>query len=429
MSLLPPLVVGMASPHGTASEHRRRALQFSHAVAFLSCALGSLIVPSIEDGVRIILAQVLDRNRPTISEATIGYSRLVAPRSINHCEMQENLDMWECSSTRNGFVERSRECSQDLQRTVRTWHDRHPQRRAAASSSVPQAALCTIRPVRAGDNVLALRAHGTPAAWPFTMGGPLGAPLDDSILPNNIEWLTGLCRDCHCRLLTARAITELMPGDLLRGPRPPATLTLPRQAEPQYQLSFDGGARHRSPNSALPTEGPRAVGAGAALWGPPCPNGRRSCLAQISIAAPVAGCSMLAESLGLRAGLALAAVVLRPPVELRVVGDNLPVMRLAAANGKVRTPGVWETLEAPLLHASVQGWSCSWIAVRRHLNAVADALATLGIHRAVDQAVSNEWTPSIMFWALDDVNVGVDGFPWHPGWSVDSARSPLVSEP
>ena len=83
----------------------------------------------------------------------------------------------------------------------------------------------------------------------------------------------------------------------------------------------------------------------------------------MTLAVPCLSCSMHAEALGLRAGLALVLLVLGKTSGLRVVpGDNLPVMRLAAANGRMKTPDIWEILEAPLMFSSLQDWDCRWTA-------------------------------------------------------------------
>ena len=160
------------------------------------------------------------------------------------------------------------------------------------------------------------------------------------------------------------------------------------------------------------------VGTGQQQRSPPLPG-------TMSIVVPEVSCSMLSESMGLQAGLALASAMLGHPTGFRVLGDNLPVLRLAAANGRVRTPGVWEVLEVPLLHVAMQSWDCSWVAVRRHLNAVADALATRGTHKAVDQAAMQQWAPTIEIWCQDNLAVAAAEILWHPGWEVSSAPSPL----
>ena len=124
-------------------------------------------------------------------------------------------------------------------------------------------------------------------------------------------------------------------------------------------MSFDGGARHTSPNASLDRDGPRAIGAGAILWGPPNDQGVRASIAQVVLTAPTLSSSMIAEALGLRAGLALALKVTTHPGRIEIVGDNLPILRMAASNGKVKTPEVWQILEAPLLHAASPGWQCT----------------------------------------------------------------------
>ena len=93
-----------------------------------------------------------------------------------------------------------------------------------------------------------------------------------------------------------------------------------------YQVAFDGGARHKSPNAALPSDGPRAAGAGAILWGPPDQEGLRHCLAQVLVSAPAVASSMVAEAM--------------------------------------------------LAFCATHDWGCRWAAVRRNQNKVADELAT-----------------------------------------------------
>ena len=144
---------------------------------------------------------------------------------------------------------------------------------------------------------------------------------------------------------------------MLHGPQPPrfaqVLLVDIGSLLRHFQISFDGGARHKSFTSELGPNGPRAVGAGAALWGFIEADGRRPCIGQVTLSVPTMACSMRAEALGLRAALALAAHALRQPNAINIIGDNLPILRMAAASGKVRAPGMWEILEAPLLHVSL----------------------------------------------------------------------------
>ena len=76
------------------------------------------------------------------------------------------------------------------------------------------------------------------------------------------------------------------------------------------------------------------------MWGPPNERRTREFIAQVVLSAAQLSCSMTAEALGLRAGLALALKITNHPGQIEVVGDNLPRLRMAATNGKVKTPQV-----------------------------------------------------------------------------------------
>ena len=221
------------------------------------------------------------------------------------------------------------------------------------------------------------------------------------------------CPACRRWLLLAKASCAIAAGDLLRGPKPPDTLPHKMLTEPEYLISFDGGARHRSPNAALPSEGPRAVGAGAAIWGTPNERGLRPCIAQLVASVPSHSSSMAAEAIGLRAGIALAAYTLGRIANIGVVGDNLPVMRLAAGNGRVRSPGIWEILEEPLIHTALNMWQCHWYAVRRSYNGAADTLATLGTLQAVDRAAAALWRPTVSLWEAQPSSHNTRELLWH----------------
>ena len=205
-------------------------------------------------------------------------------------------------------------------------------------------------------------------------------PLGQTHCPDNIRWICTRCGECAAWRLAAIAIRLIVVGGLLHGPAPPHTMSLPTARPPTCQISFDGGARHCSPSSQLPTDGPRAAGTGtvAALWGPPDERGARACVAQLTLSTPTTSCSMMAEALGLRAGLAIVAYALGNPGRIGVVGDNLPVLRMAAGNGRIRLPEIWQILEEPLMHAATFGWECRWVAVRWTYNSAADQLATIG---------------------------------------------------
>ena len=126
----------------------------------------------------------------------------------------------------------------------------------------------------------------------------------------------------------------------------------------------------------------------------------------------------------------LAKYVLGRVTNIGVVGNNLPVIRLAAGNGRVRTPGIWEILEAPLSHVATHNWRVSWYAVRRCYNKAADELATHGTHRAVNQAASSSWRPEIHVWVAPALDMGVPDesrFPWHDTWELQFGQNPLAA--
>ena len=415
----------------TTPEHAQLALDFAHSVAFLSCALGQTTAQNTEAGARLILQQVLGRQRVGPRQEMLGCQ--VNPTTLRDpAHLEEKLNAWELLGGPARPEEYCEGCCEGQVILVRTWHGGHPQRGALASATQQQATLIATDDIQEENHVLTLRASALPAAWPFLIGGPLGTPLTDAEQADNADWQCVRCQGCGSWLLALKACRFIKSGDVLCSRPPPHLLSMPLEPEADFQVSFDGGARHSSPRSSLDPEGPRAVGAGAALWGPIQEDGRRRCIAQATLSVPAIGCSMKAEALGLRAALALAALILQHPDSITVIGDNLPILRMAAANGKVRTPGVWEVLEAPLMHTLLQNWACRWVAVRRHLNKLADKLATRGTFDAVDRAVQGVWEPVLTVWSSNGAgthnphNSPHTPLPWHPQWETHYSSTPLV---
>ena len=236
-------------------------------------------------------------------------------------------------------------------------------------------------------------------------------------MEDNIEWSEGRCPSCRRWLIIAKETCPISAGDLLRGPTGPGVIQNRHKEIPTYVVSFDGGARHRSPLNSFPSDGPKAVGVGAAIWGLPNDRGLRPCLAQATAAIPTLEDSMSAEAAGLRLGIALASKLLPRSSLIGIVGDNLPVMRLGAGNGRIRTPGIWEIVEAPLLYMANRALPCQWTAVRRQYNKTADALATIGTHMAVDCVANGQLRPTIRYWTTGSENFK-DALPWHHGWTI-----------
>ena len=139
---------------------------------------------------------------------------------------------------------------------------------------------------------------------------------------------------------------------------------------------------------------------------------------------------MDAEAAGLRMGIAIILALFTHPVSLHIVGDNLPILRMAAANGRLRADRVWHTLERPIMHILAQGWRCEWSAVRRHRNKTADHLATRGALTAVNMGASGATSAFVWLWVSPDAairpSVAEGGMlPWHSDLPVCRADHPL----
>ena len=172
------------------------------------------------------------------------------------------------------------------------------------------------------------------------------------------------------------ATTLVRPGDIIRADPASLTVTQP-QPRADWQVSFDGGARHRY--GTISINGPHAAGAGAALWGLCGPDWLRRA------AVPAVTDSMTAEAVGLRCPMGIARLCLERPTSLQVLGDKLPIVRLAAGHGRLTMDSAWQIIETPLLHAGSHRWPCIWVAVRWCFNKLADRLATRRTHTAVAQ--------------------------------------------
>jgi len=277
--------------------------------------------------------------------------------------------------------------------------------------------------------LLQLTSDATPAHWPLSDNGSLGRVLAPGAGPSNAAWTCSRCDQCGDHSITLRATTPLRSGDAICAPPPPLTFTIGSGHLPALQLSVDGGAR--AGRNGNPAHGDiKWVGAGAAIWGPPRHDGTRPCWAQACLADPRRHDSMDAEAAGLRLGFAIIVALFTHPVSLHIVGDNLPILRMAAANGRLRADRVWHTLERPIMHALAQGWRCDWSAVRRHRNKTADHLATRGTLSAVGMGTSGAATPHAWLWVSPDAAVrpaAAEGgaLPWHADLPVHRAHDPL----
>ena len=91
--------------------------------------------------------------------------------------------------------------------------------------------------------------------------------------------------------------------------------------------------------------------------------------------------STAAEAMGLTLALALARYA-QDPHKLTIIGDNLPLVRFAASNGRLRTDRIWLLAGASLLASAPLLAGVTWEAVRRCFNRGADRLATCAVRQA-----------------------------------------------
>ena len=414
--------LGWLDPRNLSEEHLRRVLKFNHSIAFLVCAIGQVQLPDEDTGVKLLLKQAVGYQPST--PLALEHIGPLEDTSID--QIRDRRHMWIGPVAHHDASEpRCPSCSNIGRSKARTWHGTHSQRKARCNSATPAATLCATQDIPDNTPIFTLRTLSIPACWPFNEQGPLGTPLTQAEAPDNCCWQSSRCPECRAWRLVAIATKDIQAGDLLRAPLPPFTSSLPEWSPAEYRVSFDGGARHSSGALTLDRNGPRAVGAGAILWGPANERGQRCSSAQIALSAPSLSSSLVAEALGLRAGLALVKLKTKHPGRLEVVGDNLPVLKVAAANGKIRTPEVWQALEAPLIHAATHGWLCEWTAVRRIYNTAADHVATQGTCAAVEAAYATDLNPVLRIWEEHPSGELSGQLPWFHGWQIDRAQQPF----
>ena len=169
-----------------------------------------------------------------------------------------------------------------------------------------------------------------------------------------------------------------------------AVIGLYEEAASDYIVAFDGGARRDADIDA------RVAGAGAIIWTLGA-NGEVQEIARACAALPGESWSPIAEAWGLRLALLLAVRHVRPGRRLRVVGDNVAVIRFGAAQGRLRNPDHESLISPVLCDALLRSIHLSWTAVRRRYNRAADAVATEGVRWAARLATTGEIAPRVRF--------------------------------
>ena len=158
---------------------------------------------------------------------------------------------------------------------------------------------------------------------------------------------------------------------------------------PRFLLAFDGGAR------SLPSGHGRVAGAGALLWSLSPHDLTLSLRAEAWAALPGEDWSPVAEAWGLHLALQLLMKVGSAHHPCQVIGDNLSVVRFAAAQGSLRNPTHEGLLSPSLAQLALRGIEPVWLAVRRRFNSAADARATAAVHWAASLAAAGIRTPLV----------------------------------
>ena len=346
-------------------------VRFNHAVGWLCCVLANSPVDR-DEGYRLLCLQVLQRPRGWTVPQTL------LPEDTEAHRQADTIDSWQWPGTRGPTA--SLCCSNGPNRTY-TEYASHASDTRNADGRRPHPTLICAEVVRTGETVLELTTPTVPAMWPQIDRLTFGSPLPASQGAANISWSTTRCPHCRNFKLIGTACRDIDTDEALRADAAPWVL---RRPSPRTLLiSFDGGARRQHTDIDAPPIAEPVAGAGVALWDAPDTNGTRSCLAQLSLSTPRIHDSLAAEAAGMAHAISLFLTCLPDVEPVEILGDNLGVIRLGAGNARCRCDRVWQEVERSLMALAGQRWPTTWTAVRRCYNRTADALATIGVIRAL----------------------------------------------
>ena len=212
------------------------------------------------------------------------------------------------------------------------------------------------------------------AAWLVPPDGWWPRPRRVPAQEANAAWTTTYCRHCNTYHASLHALRDI-PYDteitVLSNPSPDY-----EDALWPYELTFDGGARR--------IQQEQVAGGGVTLWRHNLNGGSPTMIAEAVIAIPSAATAQLAEATACRVGLNMLGTLEHAPRRARVVGDNLAAIRYGAGQGRFRHLPIMAQMEAGLQRLATLGWTTTWQAVRRRLNAAADHRATQGAQWAYE---------------------------------------------
>ncbi|MFM7986520.1 MAG: reverse transcriptase-like protein [Candidatus Fonsibacter sp.] len=243
----------------------------------------------------------------------------------------------------------------------------------------------TVGGVTAGQRLATLFGHGAVGMWPHTGRRWWPQPREAAEGACNARWDGERCECGQWRvhLVALQAIAPRCEVTVCDGP----FFCAWKGREWAWEVAFDGGARC--------AHGRRVAGAGAVVWGALGGDGTRKVIAQAVMSIPAAHHAQYAEAFACGEALKWLAGIHAEDRTVRIFGDSLNVVRYCADVGGMRRPEMQSLLEGPLSALHAKGWRVDWLAVRRHFNTHADALATAGVIQAERRACDGLMTPGV----------------------------------
>ena len=246
----------------------------------------------------------------------------------------------------------------------------------------------TAEEIRVNDALGALYGDFPTGRWPLASHGWWPPPRISHGDDCNAEWRESHCPFCGTQYLHLVATKNIgRHSEVIVSPH--RHVLEGHFDDFAYEITFDGGAREINEQ--------RVAGACAILWSPVDHTGARQQLARRIVSLPGQEHAQIAEAWGLRAGVMFLTNVLpnAQPKSVRIVGDNLAVIKYGNSSGRLHKPEMQGLLEEPLGRLAIQGWDTEWVAVRRRFNKAADAGATEATLRASNEFASGCRHPHI----------------------------------
>ena len=233
------------------------------------------------------------------------------------------------------------------------------------------AGLRALRHLRSGDVAATLFGDAPRARWMPPRRGWFPPPHIDPDRAN-ARWTVIRCTECGQHVARIVAVRDVPPEEEVCVDEQPHVLSSSDDSC-EFVGTFDGGAR--------PHAGTKVAGAGAWLWRRN-DHGVLVPYASVVVALPGETNAPRAEAHGCRALLLTLESSGARRRRASLAGDNLAVVRHAAAQGRLASQHVQGVIESVLQRVALAGWVLDWAAVRRRFNHAADEQATQGVQWA-----------------------------------------------